>query len=79
MDALHKAIKAAGSQAELARLIGAAGQSTVGNWIKRGGTVPVEFCARVEQATGVTRQELRPDDFAIIWPELATDQEASNA
>lgn len=71
MDALLKAIKVAGSQAELARLIGAAGQSTVGNWLRRGGTVPVEYCARVELATGISRQELRPDDYWVIWPELA--------
>lgn len=71
MKALNKAIKVAGSQAELARLIGAAGQSTVGNWLNRGGVVPVEYCARVEKVTGVTRQELRPKDYAIIWPELA--------
>ena len=70
MKALTKAIDKAGSQAELARLIGAAGQSTVGNWLHRGGIVPVEYCARVEKATGVTRKELRPDDYWLIWPDL---------
>lgn len=32
-----------------------------------------ELCVAIEQATdgAVTRQELRPDDWAAIWPELA--------
>jgi DNA-binding transcriptional regulator YdaS (Cro superfamily) len=32
-----------------------------------------ELCVSIEQATNgeVTRQELRPDDWAAIWPELA--------
>lgn len=34
--------------------------------------LPAELCARIEQATGgkVSRRDLRPDDFAQIWPEL---------
>lgn len=34
-----------------------------------------EVAARVEHETGgvVTRQQLRPDDWMIIWPELAAD------
>ncbi|WP_369818686.1 transcriptional regulator [Acidovorax sp. Leaf160] len=32
-------------------------------------------CVAIEQATGgqVTRQDLRPHDWASIWPELAVD------
>ncbi|MNF93491.1 hypothetical protein D3C84_761700 [compost metagenome] len=32
-----------------------------------------EIAARIEHATGgaVTRKDLRPDDWAKIWPELA--------
>lgn len=77
MNALNEAIEAAGSQSALARLIGAAGQSTVGNWVSRGALVPVEFCVAVESATGVSRKRLRPDDWQRYWPELA--KEASNA
>lgn len=31
------------------------------------------YCAAIERATGgrVTRRDLRPDDWAAIWPELA--------
>jgi len=34
--------------------------------------VPLELCAPIEQATNgeVTRKDLRPDDWAQIWPEL---------
>ena len=71
MNALSEAIEKAGSQAELARLIGAAGQSTVGNWVSRKQLVPVEFCTAVEVATGVSRKRLRPDDWQKHWPELA--------
>lgn len=37
--------------------------------------VPIERCAAIEQITGgaVTRRDLRPDDWHLIWPELATD------
>lgn len=31
-----------------------------------------EYCVAIERATGgkVTRRDLRPDDWAAIWPEL---------
>lgn len=35
-------------------------------------SVPPEYCAAIEAATGVTRQELRPQDWQAIWPELGT-------
>lgn len=36
--------------------------------------VPIAYCAQIEKITGgqVTRRDLRPNDFAEIWPELAT-------
>lgn len=35
--------------------------------------MPIEHCLSIEQATDgkVTRQELRPNDFWRIWPDLA--------
>lgn len=41
--------------------------------------VPVERCAAIEQATGgaVTRRDLRPDDWARIWPELVDAKAAA--
>lgn len=48
--------------------------AAVGNWKVRG--VPAENCKRIEAATGgkVTCKDLRPDDWANYWPELATQQ-----
>jgi DNA-binding transcriptional regulator YdaS (Cro superfamily) len=33
-----------------------------------------EYCVLIERATGgaVTRKDLRPDDWHLIWPELIT-------
>lgn len=72
MNALNKAISVVGSQKSLATQIGVV-QSAVANWLKRGSTVPSEYCLQIERATkgAVTRQELRPDDFWRIWPDLA--------
>lgn len=41
--------------------------------------VPVERCAAIEAATGgrVTRRDLRPKDWARIWPELAEKRAAA--
>lgn len=47
--------------------------------------VPLERCVAIEVAThgAVTRQDLRPDDWQKIWPELAqsptTHQPAAQA
>ncbi|TAM15942.1 MAG: hypothetical protein EPN65_16645 [Pandoraea sp.] len=38
-------------------------------------------CVSIERATGgaVTRRDLRPDDWADIWPELFTDDQSSKS
>lgn len=38
--------------------------------------VPIIRCVQIEQATNgaVTRKDLRPDDYHLIWPELATQK-----
>ncbi len=61
-----------GSQAELARQIGAQPQ-LVWQWSAGVRPVPLERCVPIERATNgaVTRKDLRPDDWAAIWPELA--------
>jgi DNA-binding transcriptional regulator YdaS (Cro superfamily) len=63
MDALKKAIDAAGGVTALASRLGVR-QSVVSNWLIRG-QVPSERCREVELAVGgkVTRYELRPDVF----------------
>lgn len=73
MSPLKKAIGIAGGQSALASSIHGTPQ-LVNNWVRRGILVPVEYCAKVEKATGVTRRDLRPDDWWLIWPELVTDE-----
>lgn len=48
-------------------------QQRVYNWIYRGDEVPTEFMAPIEDITNkeVSRRDLRPHDFHIVWPELA--------
>ena len=62
----------AGSRGRLAKAIGAY-PSDVSNWARGRRGVPVERAVAIEQATGgaVTRRDLRPDDWHLIWPELA--------
>lgn len=55
-DGLDRAIDAAGGVAQLARKIGVS-QPSVSNWSK----VPAQRVIAVEAATGVSRDELRPD------------------
>lgn len=59
------------SQVALAKLIDVS-PSFVNQWVSGGRPIPVTACVAIEQATSklVTRQELRPDDWHLIWPEL---------
>ena len=63
-DALQKAIDHCGSQAELARRIGATGQQ-VSNWLLREKRAAARYCVAIEDATDglVTCHQLRPDVF----------------
>lgn len=58
-EALQKAINAAGSQTKLARLLGKYPQ-LVQAWTQNG-LVPAHWVVPIEKATGVSREELRPD------------------
>lgn len=59
--AIARAVRAAGSQSALGRFIGKR-QSTIRDWLVRG-VVPAEFVQVVEVATGIEKEELRPDLF----------------
>ena len=76
MNALSKAIEILKSQQAMAQYCNVV-QATVSGWLKRG-TVPAEYCADIERATNgaVTRQDLRPDDYWRIWPDLAPPEQA---
>ena len=65
-----------GAQAALARALGVP-QSLPSAWAaedkRKRRPVPIERCCAIEAATNgaVTRRDLRPDDWHLIWPELA--------
>ena len=64
---------------DLARAVGVS-PVIISQWKTGARSVPVERCPAIERATGgaVTRRDLRPDDWHLIWPELAEQsQEAA--
>ena len=71
MNQIALACKLVGSQAILAHRIGVS-PAAVNQWISGHRPVPLERCVAIELATNgqVTRQDLRPDDYWLIWPEL---------
>lgn len=81
MKPLEAAISAIGGVGKLAEAIGV-GQSAVSNWRTRGTTPDAAYCVAIERATSgaVSRRDLRPDDWHLIWPELAapTKEEVSH-
>ena len=70
IDAVAHAV---GGRSALAKRLGVTA-AAIGNWKMRG--IPVQQCVAIERATGglVTRKDLRPDDWADIWPELANSE-----
>lgn len=63
-EALKRACEVAGGQKPLADRIGTT-QSQVWYWLERSKKgVPAEFVLKIETATGVSRNALRPD----LWP-----------
>jgi DNA-binding transcriptional regulator YdaS (Cro superfamily) len=68
------------TQIALARSIKAA-PSFVNQWVNQARPVPVGYCVAIEQATNgeVTRRDLRPNDFWLIWPDLAAPTTANMA
>lgn len=74
MDAL-KTYVAEHGLTPLARTLGCSVQR-LSNWLDRG--VPIDMCAAVEIATSkrVRRWDLRPADWAHIWPELVGSEGA---
>lgn len=63
-----------GFQARLANRLGLSKQ-TINGW--RSG-IPIPYCAAVEaECKGeFTRRHFRPDDWHLIWPELAQQEAA---
>lgn len=62
-----------GRQAALAKAIGAHAPD-VCRWSDGTRPIPIEYGASIEKETGglVTRQEMFPDKWERVWPELVT-------
>lgn len=71
---VDRAAKVYGSQQAMATALGVT-KAAVWQWKDGGRQVPVQHCVSIERETGITRQELRPDDWHLIWPELAASPE----
>lgn len=63
-----------GAKSRLARAI-KSHPVDVGNWVHGKCDIPVRRAVQIEKATAgaVTRQEMRPNDWADYWPELANE------
>jgi DNA-binding transcriptional regulator YdaS (Cro superfamily) len=60
-NALRRAYKAFDeSQSAMARALGVT-QPTIWHWLNKSKRVPAEFALKVEELTGVSRHDLRPD------------------
>ncbi|MGB4064225.1 MAG: helix-turn-helix domain-containing protein [Azonexus sp.] len=75
MNAIQKSCEIVGSQKALADFVGVT-PGAVNQWMSGLRPVPVERCPAIELSTSgqVTRRDLRPDDWHLIWPELVTDE-----
>lgn len=59
---LQKAIEAVGGQRALARVCGVE-QANVWYWLHRAKKAPAEHVITIEEASGVSRHDLRPDIY----------------
>ncbi|AUZ06332.1 hypothetical protein ADP71_31540 [Vitreoscilla sp. C1] len=68
---INKAIHFFGSATALARAVGVT-PPTVNSWKTGSRPVSEKKCVLIEQKTNgeITRQQLRPFDYAEIWPEI---------
>ena len=72
-SAVVKAARLAGGRSALARIAGVK-RPVVNEWANLGRPVPGRRCGLIEKGLSgaVTRRDLRPDDWWLIWPELVT-------
>ena len=68
---LEKACEIVGGQSKLAGILGVTPQAITA-WLSYSRPIPILRCSQIEQATDgkVTRKDLRPDDWHLIWTEL---------
>lgn len=62
-----------GTQAALAKALGYEDRRNVTNWVNGVHPFPPGHCVAIERLTEgkITRKQLRPTDYAELWPELA--------
>ncbi len=77
-NAIERAAEIVGNKAVLSRAVGVQ-PPTLQQWIKGTRPIPIQKCNAIERATDgqVTRKDLRPDDWHLIWPELAQKEEVA--
>ena len=66
---IEEAAAKVGGYKALADLLGLS-KSAVWQWKEENREVPIPHCWPIEEATGVSRRQLRPNDWRRIWPEL---------
>lgn len=72
LEAAALAIDALGGPVEAARKVDAPSYQAVQSWRTSG--VPVRFCTRVSDQTGISLKALRPADWHEYWPALHTQE-----
>ena len=79
MKSFEEALSIVGGVSAMAIALGVS-QPVVSNWRRRGTVLKAEYCVGIERATlgRITRRDLRPDDWHLIWPELANASAAHN-
>lgn len=75
MNAIQHACDVLGSQRAVADALSVT-PATVNQWVSGLRPIPIERCPSIEIATAgsVTRRDLRPNDWWLIWPELVTEE-----
>ena len=69
---VDSAVEALGTTLEgLGGILGVS-KGAISQWKAEGRVVPVRHCVHIERITSgaVTRIDLRPDDYWLIWPDL---------
>ena len=61
-DGIEQAVQAVGGQAKLAQMLGLRRQQ-VSSWLRGVERVPLKHVRKIEEATGVKREALRPDVY----------------
>lgn len=72
-EVAQRAVGCLKGQVNLARALGYDDVRNISPWVRGERPFPPQQCVAIERETGgaVTRQALRPDDWHLIWPELA--------